>query len=179
MLRVGDVTDWRSWQSIREVSRSFLTPWEPSWSLNALTYSHFGNQLRRQWREWREGKGYAFQICLRMRGNDGPENYALLPVVGGIALSDVVRGISQKGTLGYWIGEPYAGQGYMTEAAGLVCDFAFKELKLHRLEASCLPENEPSSRLLRKLGFNEEGLARSYLKINNKWSDHLLWGKVE
>ena len=66
----------------------------------------------------------------------------------------------------------------MSEAAQLVCDFAFRQLRLHRVEASCLPHNEPSKALLQKLGFEEEGFAKAYLKINGKWEDHLLWGKT-
>jgi len=100
-------------------------------------------------------------------------------LIGGINLNDVRRGVAQKGTLGYWIGQPYAGQGLMTEAAALVCDFAFRDLKLHRVEASCLPHNEPSKRLLQRLGFAEEGYAKSYLRIDNEWQDHLLWGRTE
>jgi len=100
-------------------------------------------------------------------------------LIGGIALNDVRRGMAQKGTLGYWIGEPYARQGYMSEAVGLVCSFAFETLKLHRLEAGCLPRNEASRRLLARLGFMQEGFARAYLRINGKWEDHILWGMVK
>jgi ribosomal-protein-alanine N-acetyltransferase len=99
-------------------------------------------------------------------------------LVGGISLNDVRRGIAQKATLGYWIGMPYAGQGLMTEAAGLVCEFAFDALKLNRIEASCMPNNEPSKRLLKRLGFVEEGYAKSYLRIDGEWQDHVLWGKT-
>ena len=65
----------------------------------------------------------------------------------------------------------------MTEAARLVCSFAFETLRLHRVEASCLPHNEPSKALLRRLGFTEEGFAKSYLQIDGRWQDHLLWGQ--
>ena len=87
------------------------------------------------------------------------------------------RGVAQKATLGYWIGAPYAGRGYMTEATQLVCDFGFESLRLHRIEASCLPHNEPSKKLLQRLGFEEEGYAKAYLQIDGHWQDHVLWGK--
>ncbi len=74
---------------------------------------------------------------------------------------------------------PYAAQGFMTEAAGLVCEFAFERLRLHRVEASCLPHNDPSRKLLARLGFTEVGFAKAYLRINGKWEDHVLWGKVK
>jgi ribosomal-protein-alanine N-acetyltransferase len=127
--------------------------------------------LRRHWREWRQDKGYNFLIFKH-------ENGAAETLVGGIALAEIQRGIAQKATLGYWVGSPHAGQGYMTEAAGLVCDFAFRILRLHRVEASCLPNNEPSKKLLTKLGFDEEGYAKAYLQIDGRWQDHILWARL-
>jgi ribosomal-protein-alanine N-acetyltransferase len=173
MLRSGDPADWRAWRTMRETSRDFLTPWEPTWSENALSYNYFSGMLRRHWRDWRRGRGYAFFI-FRKNGDETRGD-----LIGGITLSDVTRGIAQKGTLGYWMGKPYAGNGYMTEAASLVCDFTFERLRLNRIEASCLPHNEPSKRLLARLGFEEEGFAKAYLQINGKWHDHLLWGKTK
>lgn len=172
LLRMGDPADWRGWRSIRDVSRDFLTPWEPAWPHNGLSYRYFCGLLRRQWRDWRKGKAYGLMIFIRgPAGNQGA-------LIGGIALNDVQRGVAQKATLGYWIGKPYAGQGLMTEAAALVCDFAFNTLHLHRIEASCLPHNERSKGLLKKLGFEEEGYAKAYLQIDGQWQDHILWGKM-
>ncbi len=171
MLRMGDPLDWKAWRTMREGSRAFLEPWEPSWPHNALTYNYFCGLLRRHWRDWRNGRAYSFLVFTH--GDDGKSGGLL----GGIALNDIQRGIAQKGTLGYWMAERHAGQGYMTEAANLVCDFAFQTLRLHRVEASCLPRNEPSKKLLIRLGFEEEGFAKAYLQINGKWEDHLLWGK--
>jgi ribosomal-protein-alanine N-acetyltransferase len=173
VLRMGEPEDWKTWRAVREMSRGFLTPWEPLWPANALSAHFFNGLLRRQWREWRQDKAYAFLVFLK-KDDDAPG-----ALIGGIALNDVQRGIAQKGTLGYWIGMPYAGQGYMMEAAGLVCEFAFERLRLHRVEASCLPHNEPSRKLLTRLGFTEEGFAKAYLRINGKWEDHVLWGKVK
>ena len=81
-------------------------------------------------------------------------------------------------TIGYWVGEPYAGQGYMTAALKPLIAFAFGALGLHRIEAACVPDNAASHRLLLKSGFREEGRARAYLKINGSWRDHLLFGMV-
>jgi len=171
-LRMGDPADWRAWRYLRDMSRDFLIPWEPQWSHKSLDYNFFCGVLRRNWREWRHGKAYAFYIFLQDQEN------AKGAFLGCINLNDVQYGIARKATLGYWIGKPYAGQGYMTEASQLVCDFAFDALKLHRVEASCLPHNEPSKALLKRLGFDEEGYAKEYLQINGRWEDHLLWGKV-
>ncbi len=82
------------------------------------------------------------------------------------------------GTIGYWMGQPYVGQGYMTAALKPLLAYAFGPLGLHRVEAACLPENQASHRLLLQSGFHQEGLARAYLKINGVWRDHLLFGIV-
>ena len=172
ILRLGDAADWHSWRQLRQMSRNFLVPWEPAWGRAETDYYFFCGHMQLCWRLWRQDRAYSFLI---FRRNDDGGAGALM---GGINLNDVQRGIAQKGTLGYWIGLPYANQGYMTEAASLVCDFAFDTLGLHRVEASCLPHNIPSKALLQKLGFTEEGFAKDYLQINGVWEDHLLWGKI-
>ncbi len=169
MLRMPEIEDWKVWRALREMSRSYLEPWEPRWSNDALTYGYYCSLLRRYWRDWRSGRAYAFSIFLTE--TERPT------LVGSISLGEILYGASQKGTVGYWIGRPYSGQGLMTEALGLVCAFAFDRLKLHRLEASCLPHNEPSKAVLRNNGFEQEGLAKAYMQINGKREDHLLWGK--
>jgi len=172
VLRMGDTADWKEWRAVRDMSRDFLVPWEPSWADNGLSHSFYCGLVRRHWRDWRQGKAYSFLIFEKT--NTGRAGRLL----GGIALNDVQRGIARKGTLGYWIGQHYAGCGLMTEAAKLVCDFAFQTLRLNRVEASCLPHNERSKRLLRRLGFDEEGYAKAYLQINGQWQDHVLWGRT-
>ena len=166
VLRMGVPADWQAWRELRGLSRDFLKAWEPEWPKDALSRPFFDGMLHRHMREWREGTGYGFFI------------FKTDVLIGGIGLNDVRRGIAQRATLGYWIGEPYARKGYMAEAAGLMCDFAFRTLKLHRLEASCLPANEPSKLLLKRLGFAEEGYAKSYLRIDGAWQDHALFAKI-
>lgn len=169
VLRMFGGENWNAWHAIREFSRNHLEPWEPKWPPYALTYGHYCSLLRRHWRDWRSGKGYAFGIFLKQDSH--------LVLVGGITLGDVQYAAAQKGTVGYWMGLPYAGQGLMTEALRLVCDFAFDDLNLQRVEASCLPRNEASKAVLRHCGFEEEGYAKAYLQINGVREDHLLWGK--
>ena len=84
--------------------------------------------------------------------------------------------ISTAGTIGYWVGQPYAHRGYMTNALRVLLPSLFGELNLHRIEAACIPTNAPSIRVLEKCGFTREGLARRYLCINGVWQDHLLFG---
>ena len=96
-------------------------------------------------------------------------------MLGGCTLSGVQRGVQQSCTLGYWAGETHAGKGYVTAAVRALIPFVFEELKLHRLQAACLPENERSRSVLRKCGFTEEGIARGYLRINGAWRDHVVY----
>ena len=164
-LRPPQAKDWREWAELRTRSRAFLEPWEPKWPEGALTHTAFRRRLRRQAREVREGLGYSFFAFRR-------EDDAL---VGGINLSNVQRGVTMSCSLGYWIGEPYARQGLMTDAVRAQLPYVFRTLDLHRLEAACLPNNVASERLLRGLGFRQEGYARNYLRINGAWRDHLLF----
>ena len=84
--------------------------------------------------------------------------------------------MAETGTVGYWIGRPHAGKGLATAAVSVLRRYAFIDLKLHRLEAACVPHNHASRRVLEKSGFRLEGQAMAYLKINGVWADHLLFG---
>ena len=77
------------------------------------------------------------------------------------------------------MGEPFAGRGYMSRAVRAAAHFAFGTLRLHRLEAACLPHNDASIRVLESVGFQREGYARSYLRINGRWQDHILYALLE
>ncbi|MEX2649405.1 MAG: GNAT family protein [Alphaproteobacteria bacterium] len=160
------VSDWRAWADLRSRSREFLVPWEPTWPHDALTRSSFRRRVRAHAAERRHGSGFAFLIRRRA-------DHALL---GAITIGDVQRSVAQSCSLGYWIGQAYARQGYMTEALRLALRFAFDTLTLHRAAAACLPNNGASQALLRKLGFQQEGYAREYLRIDGRWQDHVLFG---
>lgn len=166
MLRPPERADWQEWSRLRGASQRFLTPWEPSWPPDSLGRTAFRRRLARYGVDWRTDQGYSFFL---FRVKDGA-------MVGGIGLSNVRRGVAETGSLGYWTGEPYARQGYMTAGLKLMLDFAFHRLKLHRIEAACLPHNGPSRGLLAKSGFREEGYAREYLCIDGRWQDHVLFG---
>jgi ribosomal-protein-alanine N-acetyltransferase len=155
--------------ALRGDSRSFLTPWEPTWPEDALSRAAYLRRLRRQIYEWRQDEGYGFLIFER----DSKQ------LVGGIGFSNVRRGVAQSASIGYWIGERFAQQGLMTDATAAAVAFGFNQLGLHRIEAACLPHNEASQKLLLRLGFTHEGQARAYLKIDGDWRDHLLFGLVD
>lgn len=162
-LRGPQISDHTEWAALREVSREFLTPWEPTWSADELTKASFRRRIRRYQRETREDRAYPFFI---FRETDNA-------LVGGCTLSNVNRGVQQFCTLGYWAGAPFAGQGYVTKAVRALIPYVFEELKLHRLQAACMPENERSKAVLRRCGFREEGYARGLLRINGVWRDHV------
>jgi len=97
-------------------------------------------------------------------------------IVGAVSLGNIVRGPFESCTIGYWCGAAHARRGYTTEGVALALRVAFRELRLHRAEANIMPRNEPSTRLVRRLGFRDEGLAKRYLRINYAWEDHVRWG---
>jgi [ribosomal protein S5]-alanine N-acetyltransferase len=94
-------------------------------------------------------------------------------LAGQVTVDNIVRGALRSGFLGYWIDRSVAGRGMASLAVALVCDHAFGQVGLHRLQADIRPENLPSQRLVERLGFRQEGLLRRYLDIDGDWRDHL------
>jgi ribosomal-protein-alanine N-acetyltransferase len=167
-LRLPQISDFEEWAAVREASRSFLVPWEPTWPADDLTRTAFRRRLKRYTEDQRNDLAYPYFI---FRNEDQK-------LVGGLTLTNIRRGVAQAGSLGYWMGASYARQGYMTAAVRTLVPFAFSTLKLHRIEAACIPENAASVRLLERTGFVREGYAREYLCINGIWQDHLLYAQV-
>ena len=168
LLRAPQMSDHAEWSALREASRDFLTPWEPTWPADDLTRAAFRRRIRRYAEDQRSDLAYPFFI---FRKSDSV-------LVGGLTLANIRRGCAQAASLGYWMGAAHAGQGYMTAAVGGLVPFAFSTLKLHRIEAACIPDNAASIRLLEKTGFVREGYAREYLCINGTWQDHVLYARV-
>ena len=168
-LRMPVASDYPEWATLREQSRDFLTPWEPIWPPDDLTRAAFRRRLRRYAEDQRSDAAYAFLI---FRTQDSA-------LVGGLTLANIRRGVAQAGSIGYWTGRPFANQGYMSAAVRALVPFCFGSLRLHRLEAACIPTNKPSIALLEKVGFEREGNARGYLCINGAWQDHLLYARLK
>jgi len=168
LLRAPRPADYFAWKTLRKESRPFLKPFEPRWTEADLGHRVYQSRLKRGREEARQGTDYTFFIFLR----DGSREI----LAGGITLSNIRRRAAQFGNLGYWMGQGFAGQGYMTEAVGLVVAYAFDSLLLHRVHAAFLPHNMASRRVLEKNGFKEEGYAENYLQIDGKWADHVLFG---
>jgi len=168
-LRYPQASDYAAWVEVREESRDFLVPWEPTWPADDLTRMAFRRRLKRYANDIKEDIAYPFFI---FRAEDDA-------FIGGVTVSNIRRGVAQACSLGYWAGKRFARQGYTSAAVKALFPFVFKTLKLHRLEAACIPANEPSKNLLLGAGFTQEGYARKYLKINGEWQDHLLFALIE
>lgn len=160
-LRRPTGRDREAYLALRHRSAAFLLRWEPVPPRGRTAAEQFAAWLRSS----RGGRHEKLLIC---RTTDG----ALL---GAVNLNEIVRGPSQSAFLGYWIGAPYARQGYMTEALQLALAHAFRTLRLHRLEANILPENRASIALVKRAGFRREGYSPGYLKIAGRWADHVRW----
>jgi ribosomal-protein-alanine N-acetyltransferase len=168
-LRAPQNADYSEWAALREASRDFLTPWEPTWPADDLTRAAFRRRIRRYSEDQRSDLAYPFFI---FRKSDQV-------LVGGLTLANIRRGCAQAGSLGYWMGALYARHGHMTAAVTALIPFAFGTLRLHRIEAACIPANAASIRLLEKTGFRREGFARQYLCIDGVWQDHLLYARLK
>jgi len=164
-LRAPRLSDYEQWARLRDESRAFLAAWEPIWPADELSRESFKRRIKRYADEMRRDEAYPFFL---IRESDQM-------LLGGLTLGFLRRGVAQAATLGYWIGAPHAQQGHMGAAVRLALSFAFGHLGLQRVEAACLPHNDASIRLLDRVGFHREGLARRYLCINGRWQDHLLF----
>jgi len=167
-LRPPQHSDFRDWTALRQASAEFLTPWEPTWAADHLTRKAFTNRV--YWAQRSIAAGTAVPLFLRRR-SDGL-------LLGAITLDNIRRGPAQAGTLGYWIGAAHARQGFMREAIKAMVHHGFQALDLSRIEAACLPENTASRGVLEKSGFKYEGVAQSYLQINGRWRNHVLFANL-
>lgn len=173
VLRPPESGDFEAWAALRLQSSEFLQRWEPLWADDHLTRKGFANRVI--WSQRSVAGGTALPLFLFRR--DAPVKGGL-ELLGAITLDNIRRGPAMAGTLGYWIGQPYARQGYMREALQAVVHHAFTRMDLSRLEAACLPENAASRGLLEKCGFKYEGVAQAYLQIHGRWRNHVLYSNL-
>jgi len=168
VLRPPAHGDFRHWAQLRAQSEDFLRPWEPTWAADHLSRKAFTNRV--YWAQRSISNGTAVPLFVIRRSDDA--------LMGAITLDHIKRGPSQSGITGYWMGEPFTRQGFMREAIQAVVHYAFTTLDLSRIEAGCLPENTPSRRLLELCGYKYEGVAQSYLQINGRWRNHVLYANL-
>jgi [ribosomal protein S5]-alanine N-acetyltransferase len=165
LLRPLVASDFPAWREVRRRNGEWLTRWEaqrvrgqpdPVEDRDAFVVRCSARQRERQL-----GTAFGFGIFV-----DGE-------LAGEINLSSIQRGPFQSAYVGYWIDQKHAGNGYMPEALVVMSRFAFDELHLHRVQIAIIPRNEPSRRVVDKLGIREEGIAERYLEINGVWEDHV------
>jgi ribosomal-protein-alanine N-acetyltransferase len=164
-VRLRDAFDW---VEVRRRNRRWLEPWEgrnahaaPSTWDERHTVGVYLTMLRATRREARAGRSLPFAVTY-----DGE-------LVGQVTVSTVVRGAFDSASVGYWVDERVAGRGVTPTALALVVDHCFRSAGLHRVEAAVRPENAASLRVVRKLGFREEGVHERFLFIDGAWRDHL------
>jgi ribosomal-protein-alanine N-acetyltransferase len=122
-------------------------------------------EFRAWMRRFEDGSNLGFLIRVRETG----------AIAGSVNVNSVIRGRYQGASLGYAAFAPSAGRGYITEGIAAVLEYAFTELRLHRLEACIQPGNKASLALVQRLGFHFEGVSPDYLWIDGAWRDHERW----
>jgi ribosomal-protein-alanine N-acetyltransferase len=168
VLRPLVAQDFNGWSEVRRRNGEWLTQWEP------MRLSHhpdpetnrevFAARCGARERERLAGTQFAFGIFV-----DGA-------FAGEINLNNVVRGAFQSATIGYWIDKSRAGRSLMSEAVAVLAQYAFEEMRLHRLEICIIPRNVNSRRVMEKLDIRTEGIAERFLEINGVWEDHIRYG---
>jgi [ribosomal protein S5]-alanine N-acetyltransferase len=156
-LRAPAPSDKLEFVALMRASRMFHRPWATA-PTDDERFAAYVSDSRRQDFE-------AMLVCRR-------EDDAIL---GFFNLSQIARGSLQSAYLGYAIGKPHAGHGYMREGIELVLRRAFVDLRLHRVEANIQPGNKASIALAQGAGFSREGFSPRYLKISGRWRDHERW----
>ena len=146
------------------VNETHFQRWSPTTPKGHHSIESWATRLREREIEFIDGTSVHFI------GTDETEAF----VIGSCSLSNIVRGVFQSCHMGYSVAERFEGEGKMKEIAVHAIDYAFQELNLHRIMANHMPSNERSGGLLKRLGFEKEGYARNYLKIDGNWEDHVL-----
>ena len=168
MMRPLAANDFREWSEVRRRNHDWLTVWEPSRQPHhadpVADRGAFTSRCLQRDRDRASGTAYQFGLFLDQH------------VAGEVNINNVVRGAMQSATIGYWIDQAHAGQGYVAEAVVVVLQFAFEQLGLHRVEICIVPRNERSRRIVEKLKIRDEGVALRYLEINGVWEDHIRYG---
>lgn len=153
--------DKREFLALRSANADWTRPWDSTAPGAGAVSMNYGQLIRFQDREAHEGRLLPFAVEV-----DGA-------LAGQMHLFGISRGALLSAAAGYWIGERYAGRSITPFALAMLIDHAFGEAGLHRVEVNIRPDNEPSLRVVEKLGLREEGMRKRYLHINGSWHDHL------
>ncbi|GAB3622954.1 GNAT family protein [Mariniluteicoccus endophyticus] len=174
VLRPLRNSDAREWLEVRRANREWLRPWEatvpPGAEPGPPTFRALVRTLTTQAKDgrtlpwavwWDESLGADWRVRPRLAGQ--------------LTVSGILRGSAQSAQVGYWVDERLAGRGIIPTAVALATDHCFRRLGIHRMEVAIRPENVKSLRVVKKLGFREEGLRPAYLHIDHAWRDHLVF----
>ena len=146
-----------------------LAPWDPPRPAGIMEPVFWAAECERAVEEHEHGAVVRWVLRLRT----APER-----VIGRVNYTQIARGPFQSCMLGYAIDHAHEGRGLMREALEATVEHVFAVLKLHRIQASYVPHNVRSGRLLERLGFVNEGLAKDYLFIDGAWRDHVLTARL-
>lgn len=161
-IRFLEESDAEAMQLLHIKNRDFFEKYSSTRNEDFYTFDYQLASVKKAVQQREQDERYGFGIFLK-------DSDAL---IGNIALSEVLRGPLQSCFIGYSLDKEYNGRGYMTEAVKLAVQFAFANLKLHRIEAGVMPHNIGSIKVLEKAGFHKEGIARKNVHINGRWEDH-------
>ena len=148
----------------RVENREHLAPWSPAQVPDYFTLVGWLGRLENERKQFDEEKAIRLYVFLK----SAPEN-----VIGTIGFSNIVRGVGQFCNLGYNLDFREQGKGLMTESLKAGIEYVFEKWNLHRIIASYLPRNHRSAAVLKRLGFEVEGLCRELIRINGSWEDHV------
>ena len=165
-LRDGDISirpvrllDARTLERELLENRTWLRKWEATNPVGPMSFD-VRSSIRHLLANARAGLGLPFVI--EYKGE----------LAGQLNVSSISYGSVSMATIGYWVSERFAGKGLTPTAVALASDHCYFTVGLHRIEICIRPENEPSLRVVEKLGFRYEGLRRRYIHINGDWRDH-------
>lgn len=168
ILRLPHRKDYSEWQNLRLRNENFLRAWEPRRHDDAHSERQFLERV--QWAKKSFQSKRAVSVLIELKEFDA--------IIGAITLDNIRYGPAQAASVGYWLGEEFTKQGYMSEALARIVSYGFSDLDLSRIEAAVLEANKPSRKLLETSGFRYEGLARNYLQIDGRWRNHLLYSNL-
>ena len=169
-LRISGPEEAEAYLDYYRRNRAHLEPWDPSRPEDFYSLPWWRRQLAENGREFQADKSLRFGLFLRTDPGE--------PLVGVANFTNIIRGPFQACFLGYNVDGQHEGRGLMFEGLSPALDYALGPLGLNRVMANYQPQNERSGRLLQRLGFEREGLARRYLYIDGEWRDHVLTAKV-
>jgi ribosomal-protein-alanine N-acetyltransferase len=162
-LERGDYSAWKTaWSTMLPAQNAWDRSNRPA---EALTRAEFSKVLKRLRAVRSKDQFHHFGVFLSSTGE----------LIGTVSAMDVLRGLSQSAYLGYSLFNRHWGRGYGKEAVRAMIDIAFRDLKLHRLEAGIEPRNRRSILLARALKLRKEGLKRRAVFLKGKWVDLVMY----